>query len=64
MKKIITISLIILAVLTGVFFYVRYQIKLYKTVMYTAQKELIIENFLTVNFPDQVKTFNESLIAK
>ena len=71
MKKQIITILIALAVLTGLFFYTRYQIALYKTVVAYAQlveelrlKVILLEDFTVQNFPDEVKTFNETLKAK
>lgn len=64
MKKTILTALIVLAVLTGVFFYTRYQIRLHNTIKYLAEKTILLENFIVVSFPDQTAQFNDSLKVK
>jgi Tfp pilus assembly protein PilE len=67
MKKIISL-IIVLAILTGIFFFVRFNFIMRKesrkqkeAITYLLQKQNIIEQFLSINFPDQVKIFNDSL---
>lgn len=63
MKKIIII-LIILGGLTGIFFYARYQVRLFNTIKFLSEKTVLLENFIVVSFPDQTTQFNETLKAK
>lgn len=59
--KIILITLLLLGLATGIFFYIRYELKVYNTLIYVSQKDQIISDFLSKNFPDQVKAYDESL---
>lgn len=62
--KIILTTLLALGLLTGIFFYVRYQVRLFNTIKYLAEKTVLLENFIVVSFPDQTTQFNETLKAK
>lgn len=59
--KIILITILSLGLATGLFFFVQYQINVYKQLVFVSQKSALYENFLATNFPDQVKAFNDSL---
>ncbi len=62
--KIILVTLLALGLATGLFFFVRYQIRLFNTIKYLAERAILLENFIVVSFPDQTTQFNETLKAK
>ena len=55
---------VLIAVLTGVVFYVRYQIKLYRTVILMAEKIVLLEDFAVKSFPEQVTIYNNMIKQK
>lgn len=78
--KIIFVSVFSIALITGLVFFIRYELQLRKDMrqirtllidgqnvpianvaLYTLQKQMIMEQFLSNNFPEEVKKFNETL---
>lgn len=81
--KHLILGLVLVAIATSLFFFVRYELKLRQDlrqlrfvevdgqlvptrniVIYTAERQALLEDFIFTNFPDEVKTFNESLKSK
>lgn len=70
MKKIVFIVSTVLLIATGMFFYIRYEIRVFNAIkelsartIYLANKQDMVESFLSQNFPDQVKAYNDALQA-
>lgn len=59
-KKIIIKIAVGLVIAVGVFFYVRYEIKLYNTVILQSRRVDILEDFLVKNFPNQANAYIEA----
>lgn len=59
-KHILT-SLVIIAVVIGLYFIGKTINKYRKAVEYTYQKTVAVQEFLKVNFPEQVKSFDETV---
>lgn len=66
MKKItkIVIGILILGGLTGGYFGMRYQIKLYNTIVIQNKKIGIINDFLSYTFPTEINQYMEVLREK
>lgn len=52
-----------IGVAVGLYFYVRYEIKLYNTLVLQNSKILILDDFLAKSFPDQTKDYLEAFKA-
>lgn len=56
-KKYILWSLGLIALLTGLGFYVLYEIKVYNTLLIQAQRINVLDDFLSSTFKEQVKIY-------
>ncbi len=64
MKKKIIIGALILGGLVGGYFGVRYEIKVYNTVILENQRINVLEDFVLYAFPDQVDSYQAVIKAK
>lgn len=60
-KKIVLKVVLTLVVITGLAFYVRYEISVYNALVLQNQQLSAIQAFLAQNFPDQVNTYNNNV---
>ena len=63
-KKVVISGVVLVALLVGVFFYVQYQRKVYRTLLVQSVQLAVLNQFLVSTFPDQVKSFNDMMESK
>lgn len=64
MKKYIIIGVLVLAAIVGIVFLVRYEMKVYRTIIFQNARINVLDDFLTVSFPEQVETYKQAVKNK
>lgn len=57
MKKYIIIGVLGVAAIVGIVFLVKYEMKVYRTIIFQNARINVLDDFITYSFPEQVETY-------